>query len=408
MSEFTAEVIAIGDEMTSGARLDTNTQWLCQRLGELGVTVRFTAMVGDNLEDNVQVFRSAITRVDFVIATGGLGPTADDLTRQVLAEVANKPLVLHEPSLRHIESLFANRTREMPTRNRVQAMFPEGAAEVFNPNGTAPGLDITIPRPDGGDCRIFALPGVPAEMKEMFVDTVAPRIQTAIGNQQSLIRTAVIKCFGLGESEMEAKLGEMISRQSTPRVGITVSAATISLRVTASGQTEQECELVIEPTRREILAKAGEYVFGEGEDFELQDAVADLLARRGERVATIEVGHAAPLASWLAGTSQRQIYSGGRIYEEIGADDGLLVQWRQDLGADWLVVVDRYPSLRNMADALADVKITIVGETLEQSVSKSYRIGGHPSIIYPRIGKTALSLILKHILGQPEPRKPAT
>ena len=238
MSGLTAEVIAIGDEMTSGARLDTNTQWLCQRLAELGVVVRFNSMVGDDLQDNVQVFRNAVQRVDFIIATGGLGPTADDLTREVLADVANKPLMLHEPSLRHIESLFASRAREMPPRNRVQAMFPEGAAEIFNPRGTAPGIDLLIHRSHGNACRVFALPGVPAEMKEMFVDTVAPRIRAAIGSVQTLIRTAVIKCFGLGESDMEAKLGDMISRQSSPRVGITVSAATISLRVTASGESE--------------------------------------------------------------------------------------------------------------------------------------------------------------------------
>jgi len=408
MPEFTAEVIAIGDEMTSGARLDTNTQWLCQRLGELGVVVRFNSMVGDDLRDNVQVFRNAVQRVDFVVATGGLGPTADDLTREALADVANKPLVLHQPSLRHIEALFANRAREMPPRNRIQAMFPEGARDVFNPRGTAPGIDLSILRSDGGACRVFALPGVPGEMKEMFVDTVATRIRTAIGGQQSLIRTAVIKCFGLGESDMEAKLGDMISRQSTPRVGITVSAATISLRVTASGETEQECELVIDRTRREILSQAGEYVFGEGEDFELQDAVAGLLADRVQRVATIEVGHAAPLASWLADTSHRQVYTGGRIQEKIEADGARLPQWRQELGADWLVVVDRYPSLRTESDTLADVKITVVGETSEQSVSKSYHIGGHPSIIYPRIGKTALSFFLKHLLGQPEPPKPVT
>jgi len=207
---------------------------------------------------------------------------------------------------------------------------------------------------------------------------------------------------------MEAKLGDMISRQSTPRVGITVSAATICLRVTASGKTEQECELVIDRTRREILSQAGEYVFGEGEDFELQDAVAGLLADRVQRVATIEVGHAAPLASWLADTSHRQVYAGGQIHEKVEADEALLAQWRHELGADWLVVVDRYPSLRTESDTLADVKITVVGETSEQSVSKSYHIGGHPSIIYPRIGKTALSFFLKHLLGQPEPPKPVT
>ena len=400
MPGFKAEVIAIGDEMTSGARLDTNTQWLCQRLSELGVLVRFNSMVGDDLRDNVQVFRTAIERVDFVITTGGLGPTADDLTRDVLADVANKPLKLHEPSLRHIESLFANRAREMPPRNRVQAMFPEGSSDIFNPQGTAPGIDLMISRSDGNVCRLFALPGVPAEMKEMFVDTVTSRIRDAIGSQHELIRTAVIKCFGLGESDMEARLGNMISRQSSPRVGITVNAATISLRITVIGESEEQCETAIERMRREIHEKAGEFVFGEGEEFELQDAVAEVLANRHERLATLEFGHAAPIANWLADVVHRNVYVGGRFQDESNFDDVSLIRLRTEFDADWLVVVDRYPSLRKAGDALSDVKISIVGKTSENSIAKSYRIGGHPSIIYHRIGKTALSLLHKQLLAQ--------
>ena len=169
MTTLTAEVISIGDEMTSGARLDTNSPWLCQRLGELGVMPRFQTMVGDSLDDNVEVFRNAISRADIVIATGGLGPTADDLTRDALAIVAGRPLVLHPESLAHIEALFASRARPMPPRNRVQAMLPEGALDIFNPKGTAPGIDVTIPtegetasgtaKSGGRSSRVFALPG---------------------------------------------------------------------------------------------------------------------------------------------------------------------------------------------------------------------------------------------------------
>lgn len=398
MSEFLAEVIAIGDEMTSGAKLDTNTQWLCQRLSELGVTVRFTSMVGDDLNANIDVFRHAASRVDFVISTGGLGPTADDLTRESLAAVADKPLVLHEPSLAHIESLFASRAREMPPRNRVQAMFPEGALDVFNPRGTAPGIDLTITRTRGETCRIFALPGVPAEMKEMFADVVAPRILDNIGGDRQLIRNAVIKCFGLGESEMEARLGEMIARQSYPRVGITVSAATISLRITATGPSEECCCEDIEQTRKEIHSKAGEFVFGEGEEFELQNAVAEILDCRSERIATIEVGHAAPLSHWFADVPEQNVFAGGRVFREFTYTAETLENIRTEFDADWLVVVDRYPSLQNQTAEPAEVNISVVGPTPELSVAKAYRLGGHPSIVHPRIGKAALALVRSHLL----------
>src|SRR6056297_2864125 len=140
-SPWLAEVISIGDEMTSGARIDTNAAWLSRRLEELGVTVAFHTTVGDTLKHNVAVFRTASQRADVVMATGGLGPTRDDLTREALAAASRQPLELSQTSLQHIQALFAARGREMPERNRVQAMFPAGSTEIFNPQGTAPGID---------------------------------------------------------------------------------------------------------------------------------------------------------------------------------------------------------------------------------------------------------------------------
>ncbi len=166
--QLTCEIVSIGDEMTSGARLDTNAQWLSRRMGELGVIVRFHSTVGDTLADNVDVFRIASRRVDFVIATGGLGPTRDDLTREALALMVERPLEMRSSAMQHIESMFSRRKIEMPERNRVQAMFPVGSDEIFNPQGTAPGIDMTVTHDDQSRCRLFALPGVPAEMIRMF------------------------------------------------------------------------------------------------------------------------------------------------------------------------------------------------------------------------------------------------
>src|SRR4051794_7890275 len=142
-----AEIISIGDELTSGQRLDTNSQWLSTRLGELGVKVMYHTTVADDLEANVQVFRQAVERAELVIATGGLGPTADDLTRDAIAAAAGVDLVFDADSFSHIESLFSRRKRPMPERNRVQAMFPRGSRAIANREGTAPGIDIEIPRP---------------------------------------------------------------------------------------------------------------------------------------------------------------------------------------------------------------------------------------------------------------------
>ena len=235
-----AEIISIGDELTSGQRLDTNSQWLSTRLGELGVQVMYHTTVADDLEANVQVFRQAAQRADLIVATGGLGPTADDLTRDALAAVAGVELVLDEAALAHIESLFARRKRPMPERNRVQAMFPRGSRVIPNPAGTAPGIDIEMPRPGKSPARIFALPGVPAEMHEMWEQTVAPAIAALMGKPR-VIRHKQIKCFGVGESDLEQMLPDMIRRGRDPQVGITVHGATITLRITASGDTAEAC-----------------------------------------------------------------------------------------------------------------------------------------------------------------------
>ncbi len=157
----------------------------------------------------------------------------------------------------------------MPERNRVQAMFPRGAIDIFNPRGTAPGIDLTLAVDAARTSRVFALPGVPAEMKEMFDAVVAPRISVALGPDRPIIRHAIVRCFGIGESDMEARLGDMISRQHSPRVGITVSAATISLRITATGPDEASCQAQIEGEKQVIQRLVGEFVYGEGEDFEL-------------------------------------------------------------------------------------------------------------------------------------------
>jgi len=411
MARF-AEVIAIGDEMTSGAKLDTNTQWLCQRLGDLGLVVRCTAMVGDDIDANVDVFRQAVRRSDVIVSTGGLGPTADDLTRECLSIVANKPLAIDEASLAHIESLFASRDREMPPKNIVQAMFPEGSQVVFNPRGTAPGIDVIVPRFDATTSRIFALPGVPAEMKEMFANDVSPRITVMMGPGQPLIRNAVIKCFGLGESEMESRLGEMISRLSYPRVGITVSAATISLRITAMGNSAAECDRAIDSVRQEIHRCAGDFVFGEGEHFELQHAVAEILAAHHLTLATLEKGRAAPLAGWFSALpvaspltpTTASIYVGG-VSTGVGKGPSISEQTvRETFGADLVLVVDAYPDLGCMTDAPEEVTIAIYGAYGANRTAsyhrKTFRLGGHPSIVHSRIAKAALSFLRHELQSQ--------
>ena len=142
-----AEVIAIGDELTTGQRLDTNSQWISRELAVLGIATAFHTTITDSLDDGVAAFRIAVGRADLVVVTGGLGPTADDLTRDVLGLVADEPLELSETALAVVESRFARRSMPMPESNRRQALFPRTSRIIPNPEGTAPGIDIEITRP---------------------------------------------------------------------------------------------------------------------------------------------------------------------------------------------------------------------------------------------------------------------
>ncbi len=275
-----AEILAIGDEITSGQLLDTNSQWLSQRLEELGIGVLFHSTVGDELEPCAEAFRGAIDRADLVIATGGLGPTADDLTREALALAAGRPLQLDRDALEQIRAMFARRKRPMPPQNELQAMFPTGSRVVRNPHGTAPGIDLDVPRAGRSASRVFCLPGVPAEMVEMWHDSLAAAIGP-LGQGRRILRRR-INCFGAGESQIESMLPDLIRRGRRPTVGINASQTTIILRIAADGKTEAECAAAIEPTVATIRQCLGSLVFGEEND-ELQHVVVRLLRGAARR-----------------------------------------------------------------------------------------------------------------------------
>ena len=412
------EVIAIGDELTSGQRLDTNSPWLSDRLGELGVRVMYHTTVGDDLVADTEVFRTAIRRADVVVVTGGLGPTADDLTREALAAVSGRALELDEPTLEYIRGLFARFKRDMPERNRVQAMFPSGSRIIRNANGTAPGIWMEEPRPGGGTCHIFALPGVPAEMFEMFAHTVVPAV-TAISGRPQVIRHRRIKCFGAGESHVEQMLPDIIRRGRQPSVGITVHAATITLRITAMAATPDACRASMEPTVATINECLGSLVFGE-EDDELEDSVMRLLAAADRTVATVEFGTAGILAEWLSRAEPKgRYYLGGQVVhspamlaQTLGSAADLIekhgpasrevaaalaTRLREQIGADYALAVGPFPAegARN-----PDVPFYFALAGPDKVTIKATGMLGHKSIWIPRAAKVALNLLRLTLLSE--------
>lgn len=413
-----AEVISIGDELTSGQRLDTNSQWLSERLGELGVSVLYHTTVADDLAANVSVFRTATTRADVVVATGGLGPTADDLTREVLAQVTGRELVLDEASLAYIRELFARHKRDMPERNRVQALFPAGSRVIPNANGTAPGIWLDVARAGGGACHVFALPGVPAEMFEMFDQSVAPAI-LGLSERPRVIRHRRIKCFGAGESHVEQMLPDLIRRGRQPTVGITVHAATITLRITAAGATPEACYATMEPTVATIRECLGSLVFGEQDD-ELEDAVLRLLSQADQTLCTAEAGTAGALAEALCrGSGTDEHYLGGQVIRSpamliktLGPSGDLVARHgatsrevaqalaesaRAQTGADFGLAIGPFP-IPGVDPAETPYHFALA--TPDKTTVKAASLAGHPSIWTPRAAKSALNLLRLTLLGE--------
>jgi competence/damage-inducible protein CinA-like protein len=298
-----AEIISIGDEITSGITVDTNAAWLAARLAESGIRTVYHTTVADQLQANIEVFDCAIRRADIIISTGGLGPTDDDLTREVLSQVTGRTLIENKRALEHIKNLFARRSYPMPQSNRVQALLPEGSRMIDNPEGSAPGIAMTVKSNDHIPCHLYALPGVPAEMKAIYAESIEPEL-AALQKNARLIRHRKIHCFGAGESLIESMLPGLIARDREPIVGITASGATITLRITASGATADDCLEAIRPTAELIYAKLGNLIYGEGDD-RLQDVVIRLLETGGQTMATIEANTDGLLTQWLASAAKQ-------------------------------------------------------------------------------------------------------
>ena len=411
-----AEIISVGTELTTGAKLDTNSQWLSLELAEIGIQVLAHLTISDDLDAMAEAIRTAADRSEIVLITGGLGPTLDDLTREAMAKFGNVELVRHEPSLEHVKEMFARRNRPMPERNVMQAMFPKGSEPLPNPRGTAPGIWMTYQRKDGGISHVAAMPGVPSEMKQMFRQQVLPRLD---GSGQ-VIRRARINLFGVGESQAEEILGDLTARGRDPDVGITVHEATITLRITAAAGSVDECTDKIEKTREAILNRMGTLVFGV-EDEEIEHALVRLLRLRRASLSTAESGTGGLLAHRLTGVAGfESCYMGGVVVptnsakrELVSVDPMLIRQFgpiseevalaiakgcRQRFGTNFALAVSEWPEF-DPDDPLAPVPASF-GALAGPKVAKVEKVQhfGDPAIAKSRTAKVAMNLLRLYLI----------
>jgi nicotinamide-nucleotide amidase len=277
-----AEILTIGDELLRGEIVDTNKSFLSERLLSLDIETQHHTSVRDDPDDMIDAFRRAAERSDYVLVSGGLGPTRDDLTAEVLAKAFGRPLVLDEAALETIRAFFRAVGREMTSNNASQAYFPEGAEVLPNPIGTAPGF-LVVER----GAHFFCMPGVPRELHRMLDEQVLPRIAERHGGGR-VVRSALLRTFGLGESTLDAELADIAASGSGDvSLGFRTSFPDNYLRPLARADSAAEADASLARVCSAIRERLGALVYGEGDE-SLDAVVGRLLRERCKTVAVAE------------------------------------------------------------------------------------------------------------------------
>lgn len=286
-----AETLAIGDELLHGALLDTNSKWLAGALERLGVVAQRFTVVGDEPAAGRQALAEACARADVVVITGGLGPTLDDRTRDVVADLVGGPLWFDATSWQQIQAWLQGRGRPVPESNRRQAMLPPGAWALANPVGTAPGFALRI-----GRALVFALPGVPTEMQAMVERHVLPALASLPGLQPTA--HVWLRVLGPSEAALGERLAAWMHPGRNPAVGITASGGLLTVRIVGTAATADLAAQACEATAQQIRPVLGGWLFAEGHA-ELPELVVQALAAADATVAFAESCTGGQLASAL-------------------------------------------------------------------------------------------------------------
>jgi len=296
-----AEVLATGDEIRSGALVDSNSAYIAQELETAGVEVVRHSCVGDDPESIVSILREIASRSDLAVVTGGLGPTDDDLTTAAAARAADVEVVLDPQALDSVEAFFKTRKLPMTPSNKKQALMPAGASWILNTVGTAPGFQLKI-----GRCEFFCLPGVPFEMRKMLANEVIPRLMQLQGKDSSVRTVKTLATFGLTESATAGKLSGFEDRFPRIKLGFRAKFPEIHVRLYGQGADENQVLSQLEKAEGWVTQQLGDKIFSpRGES--LEQVVGDLLRTRNETLAVAESctgGLIADLVTDVPGSSE--------------------------------------------------------------------------------------------------------
>jgi nicotinamide-nucleotide amidase len=283
------ELINTGTELMLGRVLNTHQQWLCRQLADLGYVVARQLAVPDSGSDIEQAVREALARADLILTTGGLGPTSDDLTRDLIAQLLGKHLHEDAAVLRHIKQFFASRKRPMPERTSVQALVPDGALVLHNPHGTAPGLAVEVRpnpfRPGGEASWLIMLPGPPRELRPMFTDSVAPLLRRVLPLASPFV-CRTLRTTGIGESMVQEKIGDPLQRPVAAglELGYCARPGQVDVRLAARGPEAEKLVCEAEAIVQKLLRP---YLYGVDDD-ELEAVIVHRLTERQQTLALAE------------------------------------------------------------------------------------------------------------------------
>ncbi len=277
---MTVEIIAVGTEILLGNIVNTNAAYLAEKCAALGLSCYYQDVVGDNDERLSETIRLALTRADILLLSGGLGPTQDDLTKEVAARVMGRELYLHEPSKDAILRFFQERGLEITDNNWKQAMVPEGCIVVENPGGTAPGIIIA----ENGK-HVVLMPGPPGELIPMFERSIMPYLSNLTSG---VIYSQTVKICGVGESKAESMVEDLIDAQKNPTIATYAKTGEVHLRVTATASDEKEAKKLVKPVVKELKGRFGNHVYTTDNEVTLEKSVVDLLMANKLTACTVE------------------------------------------------------------------------------------------------------------------------
>lgn len=395
VKNWSGEIVAIGSELLLGQIVDTNTAWLAARFQELGLDLRYSTQVGDDPRRMAEVLTRALRRSRVVITTGGIGPTEDDLTREVIAQITGRKLVFRPDLFQMIRDYFALAGFVMAPNNRKQAYIPRGATPLPNPIGTAPGFILETEKRH----FIIAVPGVPREMKLLWAKTVAAFLQERMGRDRGLIEYKVLKVCGLGESRVDEQIGDLIRSCDNPVIGLLASPGEILIRLTATGKNREETGARIQTTAEQIRTRLRHLIFGEDEET-LEGIVARRLAE-GKTTLGVAEGFTAGRVCQRLQSSGSPFFRGGWVIP-----DPTETPWDlADGSGQALALAKRIRKrLKTKAGLGVLVEATEDGQMLrlgfvrgKKSESYEHKIGGPAATLPDRVTVMALDWLRKKL-----------